>query len=392
MFTGKYVFSQLMGLVSSTSFQTIVNRHSGDYKVREFSCWKQFLCMVFGQLTHRESITDTMMCLNAVANKTYHLGLGKVVAVSTITRANENRSYKIYEELAMLLIKEAKQLCIDDNKLELELEGNVFAIDATTIDLCLSTFFWATFRTTKAGIKLHTQIDLKTAIPEFIFFSNASVHDVNALDFMSFEANSFYVMDRGYVDYKRLYRIHLCNAFFVTRAKDNMNYRRLYSHPKDIKKGVIYDQTIMLNNHYASKDYSKKLRIIKFKDVDDPSGLTLVFLTNNFHLKATDIALLYKSRWDIEMFFKWIKQHLKIKSFWGQSENAVKTQIWIAISVYVLVVIAKKKFMLNQTLYEILQILSISLFEKMPINQLFQDTQLQYFKEQNDNQLTLFDL
>ena len=392
MFTGKYVFSQLMGLVSSTSFQTIVNRHSGDYKVKEFSCWKQFLCMTFGQLTHRESITDTMMCLNAVANKTYHLGLGKVVAVSTITRANENRSYKIYEELAMLLIKEAKQLCIDDNKLELELEGNVFAIDATTIDLCLSTFFWATFRTTKAGIKLHTQIDLKTAIPEFIFFSNASVHDVNALDFMSFEANSFYVMDRGYVDYKRLYRIHLCNAFFVTRAKDNMNYRRLYSHPKDIKKGVIYDQTIMLNNHYASKDYSKKLRIIKFKDVDDPSGLTLVFLTNNFHLKATDIALLYKSRWDIEMFFKWIKQHLKIKSFWGQSENAVKTQIWIAISVYVLVAIAKKKFMLNQTLYEILQILSISLFEKMPINQLFQDTQLQYFKEQNDNQLTLFDL
>lgn len=390
MFAGKYVFSQLMGLVSSTSFQTIVNRHSGDYKVKEFSCWKQFLCMAFGQLTHRESITDTMMCLNAFANNVYHLGFGKVVAVSTITRANENRSYKIYEELAMLLIKEAKRLCIDDNKLEMELKENVFAIDATTIDLCLSTFFWATFRTTKAGIKLHTQIDLKTAIPEFIFFSNASVHDVNALDFISFEANSFYVMDRGYVDYKRLYRIHLCNAFFVTRAKDNMNYRRLYSHPKELKKGVIYDQTIMLNNHYASKDYPQKLRIIKFKD--NLSGLTLVFLTNSFHLKATDIALLYKSRWDIEMFFKWIKQHLKIKSLWGQSENAVKTQIWIAISVYVLVVIAKKKFMLNQTLYEILQTLSLSLFEKMPINQLFQDTQLQYFKEQNDNQLTLFDL
>ena len=390
MFTGKYVFSQLMGLVSPTSFQTIVNRHSGDYKVREFSCWKQFLCMAFGQLTHRESITDTMMCINAIANKSYHLGFGKVVATSTITRANENRSYKIYEEHAMLLIKEAKRLYIDDNKLEIELKENVFAIDATTIDLCLSTFFWATFRTTKAGIKLHTQIDLKTAIPEFILFSNASVHDVNALDFISFEANSFYIMDKGYVDYKRLYRIHLCNAFFVTRAKDNMNYRRLYSHPKDIKKGVIYDQTIMLNNHYASKDYPEKLRIIKFKD--DLSGLTLIFLTNNFHLKATDIALLYKARWDIEMFFKWIKQHLKIKSFWGQSENAVKTQIWIAVSVYVLVAIAKKKFMLNQTLYEILQILSISLCERMPINQLFQETQLQYFKEQNDNQLTLFDL
>jgi hypothetical protein len=390
MFTGKYVFSQLMGLVSPTSFQTIVNRHSGDYKVKEFSCWKQFLCMAFGQLAHRESITDTMMCINAFANKSYHLGFGKVVAISTITRANENRSYKIYEEHAMLLIKEAKRLCIDDNKLEIELKENVFAIDATTIDLCLSTFFWATFRTTKAGIKLHTQIDLKTAIPEFILFSNASVHDVNALDFISFEANSFYIMDKGYVDYKRLYRIHLCNAFFVTRAKDNMNYRRLYSHPKDIKKGVIYDQTIMLNNYYASKDYPEKLRIIKFKD--DLSGLTLIFLTNNFHLTATDIALLYKARWDIEMFFKWIKQHLKIKSFWGQSENAVKTQIWIAVSVYVLVAIAKKKFMLNQTLYEILQILSISLFEKMPINQLFQETQLQYFKELNDNQLTLFDL
>lgn len=390
MFTGKYVFSQLIGLVSPTSFQTIVNRHSGDYKVREFSCWKQFLCMAFGQLTHRESITGTMMCINSIANKSYHLGFGKVVAISTITRANEIRSYKIYEEHAMLLIKEAKRLYIDDNKLEIELKENVFAIDATTIDLCLSTFFWATFRTTKAGIKLHTQIDLKTAIPEFILFSNASVHDVNALDFISFEANSFYIMDKGYVDYKRLYRIHLCNAFFVTRAKDNMNYRRLYSHPKDIKKGVIYDQTIMLNNHYASKDYPEKLRIIKFKD--DLSGLTLIFLTNNFHLKATDISLLYKARWDIEMFFKWIKQHLKIKSFWGQSENAVKTQIWIAVSVYVLVAIAKKKFMLNQTLYEILQILSISLFERMPINQLFQETQLQYFKEQNDNQLTLFDL
>ena len=390
MFTGKYVFSQLIGLVSPTSFQTIVNRHSGDYKVREFSCWKQFLCMAFGQLTHRESITGTMMCINSIANKSYHLGFGKVVAISTITRANEIRSYKIYEEHAMLLIKEAKRLYIDDNKLEIELKENVFAIDATTIDLCLSTFFWATFRTTKAGIKLHTQIDLKTAIPEFILFSNASVHDVNALDFISFEANSFYIMDKGYVDYKRLYRIHLCNAFFVTRAKDNMNYRRLYSHPKDIKKGVIYDQTIMLNNHYASKDYPEKLRIIKFKD--DLSGLTLIFLTNNFHLKATDISLLYKARWDIEMFFKWIKQHLKIKPFWGQSENAVKTQIWIAVSVYVLVAIAKKKFMLNQTLYEILQILSISLFERMPINQLFQETQLQYFKEQNDNQLTLFDL
>ena len=387
---GKYVFSQIMGLISYKQFQTIVNRHFGDYKIRDFSCWKQFLCMVFGQLTHRESISDTILCLKANANKIYHLGIGDVVAVSTITRANENRPYLIYEELAMLLIKEAKQLYIDDDDLEVSLKGNVFAIDATTIDLCLSAFYWATFRSTKGGIKLHTQLDLKTSIPEFILFSNASVHDVNVLDVITFEANSFYILDRGYVDYKRLYKIHLCDAFFVTRAKDNMNYRRLYSHPKEKTKGILFDQTILLNNYYASKDYPEKIRIIKFRD--EQTGKELIFLTNNFHLRAAEIAQLYKHRWKIELFFKWIKQHLKIKSFWGQSENAVKTQVWIAVSVYVLVAIAKKKFMLNQSLYEILQILSISIFEKMPINQLFQQTQLQYFKEQNSNQLNLFDL
>jgi len=390
MNSGKYVFSQIMGLVSSTSFQTIVNRHFGDYKVREFSCWKQFLCMAFGQLTHRESISDTILCLKANANKMYHLGFGNVVAVSTISRANEGRSFQIYEDLCMLLIKEAKQLYLLDDNLEVSLKGNVFAIDATTIDLCLSAFYWATFRSTKGGIKLHTQIDLKTSIPEFILFSTASVHDVNVLDVIHFEPNSFYVMDRGYVDYKRLYKIHTSEAFFVTRAKDNMNYRRLYSHPKDIAAGVIYDQTIKVNNHYAFKDYPEKMRRIKFKD--DDTAKILIFLTNNFHLKAKEIAQLYKHRWKIELFFKWIKQHLKIKSFWGLTENAVKTQVWIAVSVYVLVAIAKKRFMLNQSLYEILQVLSISIFEKMPINQLFQQTHLQYFKEQKDNQLTMFDL
>jgi hypothetical protein len=386
---GKYVFSQIMELVSSTSFQTLVHRYKGDYKVKEFSCWKQFLCMAFGQLTHRESLSDTIMCLKANENKMYHLGIGEVVSKSTLSKANENRSYHIYEDLAMLLIKEAKSLYLNDDDLEVSLKGNVFAIDATTIDLCLTTFYWATFRSTKAGIKLHTQIDLKTSIPEFILFSNASVHDVNALDFISFEANSFYIMDRGYVDYKRLYRIHSSNAFFVTRAKDNMNYRRLYSHPKDKNNGVLYDQSVKLNNHYASKDYPEKLRRIKFKD--EETGKILIFLSNNFHLKATEIAQLYKHRWKIELFFKWIKQHLKIKTFWGQSENAVKTQVWIAVSIYVLVAIAKKKFMLKQSLYEILQILSISIFDKMPINQLFQETQLQYFKEQNHNQLKMFD-
>ena len=390
MNSGKYIFSQIVGLVSSTSFQTIVNRYFGDYRVRDFTCWKQFLCMSFGQLTHRESITDTMMCLKANAKKMYHVGIGNVVSVSTVTRANETRSFQIYQGLAMLLIKEAKQLYLNDDGLEVQLKGNVFAKDATTIDLCLSTFYWAKFRSTKAGIKLHTQIDLKTNIPEFILFSNASVHDVNVLDFIRVEANSFYIMDSGYVDYKRLYRMHLCEAFFVTRAKDNMNYRRLYSRPVEKSKGVIYDQTIMLNNYYAHKDYHEKIRRIKF--IDRESGKTLIFLTNNFTLPATDITKLYKHRWQIELFFKWIKQHLKIKSFWGQSENAVKTQVWIAVSVYVLVAIAKKRFMLKQSLYEILQILSISIFEKMPINQLFQPTQLQYFKEQNYNQLKLFTL
>jgi hypothetical protein len=386
---GKYVFSQIMELISYKKFQTLVNRHSGEYKVKDFSCWKQFLCMAFGQLTHRESLSDTIMCLKANAGKMYHLGIGEVVAKSTLTKANENRSYLIYQELSMSLIKEAKQLYLGDDDLEISLKGNVFAIDATTIDLCLSTFYWAAFRSTKGGIKLHTQIDLKTSIPEFILFSNASVHDVNVLDVIPFEANSFYIMDRGYVDYKRLYRIHLCGAFFVTRAKDNMNYRRLYSRQKDREAGVIYDQTIMQNNFYASRDYPEKMRRIKFKDAE--TGKVLIFLTNNFNLTANEIAQLYKHRWKIELFFKWIKQHLKIKSFWGHSENAVKTQVWIAVSVYVLVAIAKKRFMLKQSLYEILQIISISIFEKMPINQLFQETQLQYFKEQNHNQLKMFD-
>jgi hypothetical protein len=390
MNAGKYIFSQIMGLVSSTSFQTLVNRHAGDYKVRGFSCWKQYLCMAFGQMTHRESLSDTILCLKANANKMYHLGIGEVVSVSTLSRANENRSYLIYQNLAMLLIKEAKQLYLGDSDLEVHLQNNVFAIDATTIDLCLSTFYWATFRSTKGGIKLHTQLDIKTAIPEFILFTTASVHDVNMLDVISFEANSFYVMDRGYVDYQRLYKIHLCDAFFVTRAKDNMNYRRLYSRPVDKSIGVLSDQTIMLNGYYAAKDYPEKMRRIKFYDSED--GRSFIFLTNNFHLTAIDVARLYKHRWKIELFFKWIKQHLKIKSFWGQSENAVRTQVWIAVSMYVLVAIAKKRFMLRQSLYEILQVLSISIFEKMPIHQLFQQTQLQYFKEQNDNQLKMFDL
>jgi len=386
---GKYIFSQLMGLISYKQFQTLVTRHKGDYKVKDFSCWKQYLCMAFGQLTHRESLSDTILCLKANADKTYHLGIGEVVAKSTLSTANENRSYLIYYNLAMLLIKQAKQLYLGDSDLEVALENNVFAIDSTTINLCLSTFYWATFRSTKGGIKLHTQLDLKTSIPEFIHFSVAAVHDVNALDFISFEANSFYIMDRGYVDYERLYRIHSCDAFYITRAKDNMSCRRVKSYPPDKANGVLCDQSVLLNNYYAAIDYPKKIRRIKFHDQE--SGKTFIFLTNNFHLKAPEVAQLYKHRWKIELFFKWIKQHLKNNSILRQSENAVKSQVWIAVSVYVLVAIAKKKFMLRQSLYEILQILSISIFERMPINQLFQQTQKQYFKELNHNQLNIFD-
>lgn len=390
MNSGKYVFAQIMSLVSSTSFQTIVKRHDGDYKVRGFSCWKQFLCMAFGQLTHRESITDTLICLKANRDKLYHLGIGQTVAVSTLTRANESRSYQIYEALAKHLIAEAKAIYLGDDGLDVLLKGSVFAIDSTTIDLCLSAFFWARFRSEKGGIKLHTQLDLKTAIPEFILFSPASMHDVNVLEHIVFEAGSFYIMDKAYLDLEQFFRIQKSGAFFVTRARGDLRCLRLYSHPKQRSEGILYDQTIRLPNYRANRDYPAKLRRIKFRSADYPHDL--IFLTNNFELKATEIAQLYKHRWKIELFFKWIKQNLKIKSFWGYSENAVKTQVWIAVSVYVLVAIAKKKFKLKQSLYEILQILSISIFDKMPINQLFQTTTVQTLKELNPNQLNMFDL
>jgi hypothetical protein len=386
---GKYVFSQLMSLISHKQFQAIVKRHKGDHKVKEFTCWKQYLCMAFGQLTHRESLSDTMICLKANADKTYHLGIGSVVSKSTLSTANENRSYRIYYDVAMLLISRAKEMYVGENDLNVSIENNIFAIDATTIDLCLSTFYWATFRGAKAGIKLHTQLDLRTAIPEFVHISPASVHEVHVLDIIAFEPGSFYVLDRGYLDLKRLYKIHNHRAFFITRSKDKMSWRRVKTFSSDKKNGVLSDQSILWNNHYASKDYPEKMRRIKF--FDQQANKVFVFLTNNFEIKATEVAVLYKHRWKIELFFKWIKQHLKIKSFWGQSVNAVKTQIWIALSIYALIAIAKKTLMLKQSLYEIIQIISISIFERMPINQLFQQTQQQYFKELNTNQLNMFD-
>lgn len=386
---GKYVFSQLISLISHNHFNACVKRYKGDHKTKRFSCWKQFLCMAFGQLTHRESLNDTMLCLSANQQKLYHLGIGDTIAKSTLSKANENRNWQIYADLACLLIKEAKRLYVNDSDLEIDLKNNVFAIDATTIDLCLSAFWWAKFRTTKSGIKVHTQLDLKTAIPEFVHITNAAVHELNAMDIISYQTDSFYVLDRGYTDFGRLYRIHQSRAFFIIRAKDNLNFNRISSQVPDKKKGIRCDQLIRLCNYYAAKDYPHKLRRIKF--YDEQNDRMLVFLTNNMELQATDIAQLYKHRWKIELFFKWIKQHLKIKSFWGRSENAVKTQIWIAVSVYVLVAIAKKKFGLKQSLYEILQVVSICVFDRTPITQLFNHSIQQNFKELNHNQLTIFD-
>jgi hypothetical protein len=375
---GKYVFSQLMELVSHKVFNACVNRYKGDYKSKQFSCWKQFLCMAFGQLTHRESLSDTILCLRANAGKLYHLGIGQAIAKSTLSNANESRDSRIFEEMAMILIEEAKSLYLNESHLEVELKNNVFAIDATIIDVCLSAFSWAKFRTTKGGVKVHVQLDLKTAIPEFIQITPASVHEVNILDNIIFQPDSFYVVDRGYTDFGRLYNIHKAKAFFITRAKDNFNFSRVSSVAVKKKTGVMCDQTIRLNGFYALRDFPYRMRRIKLYDAENDR--VLVFLSNNFELKATEIAQLYKHRWKIELFFKWIKQHLKTKSFWGRSENAVKIQIWIAISVYVLVAIAKKKYQLKQSLYEIIQVVSICIFDKAPIHELFAKPIQQNFK------------
>jgi len=386
---GKYVFAQIFEFVSHNDFEKCVEKYDGNYKTKHFSCWKQFLCMAFGQLTHRESLSDTILCIKANSKKLYHLGIGDAISKSTLSKANENRDWRIFQDFALILIEQAKELYIGDNQLEIEIKNNVFAIDSTTIDLCLSIYPWAKFRKTKAAIKLHTMIDVKTSIPDFIHISDGKMHDVNVLDLITFSPDSFYIMDRGYVDFERFYRIHTANAFFITRTRKRFDYERIYSSIADKEHGVMCDQTIKLVSFYPSKKYPETLRRIRF--YDEETDKTLVFISNNFELPALQIAKLYKHRWFIELFFKWIKQHLKIKSFWGYSSNAVKTQIWIAISVYVLVLIAKKKLVLSQSIYEILQVLSINSLDKEPIKQLFNNPELQNFKEQNCNQLSLFD-
>jgi hypothetical protein len=346
--------------------------------------------MAFGQLTHRESLSDTILCLGANKAKLYHLGIGKAISKSTLSKANENRDWRIYQDFALILIEHAKRIYEGDSQLEINIKNNIFIIDSTTIDLCLSIYPWAKFRKAKAAVKMHTKMDAKTSIPDFIHISDGKMHDVNVLDYITIIADSFYILDRGYVDYERLFRIHKAEAYFITRTKKNMNFERMYSAKVDKSTGIKCDQTIKLIGFYVSEDYPEKLRRIKFYDIERDK--TLTFLTNNFELSALEISMLYKNRWFIELFFKWIKQHLKIKSFWGRSENAVKTQIWIAISVYVLVLIVKKKLKIEQSIYEILQVLSINIFDKEPINQLFDKPNLQYFKEQNYNQLKMFDL
>jgi hypothetical protein len=345
--------------------------------------------MLFGQFTHRESLRDTMLCLTVNADKLYHLGIGKVVSLSTLSRANENRDWRIYADYAKILIEQAKRLYIYDQG-EIELKQQVFAIDATTIDLCLSVFSWAKFRSTKAAVKIHAQLDLKTAIPEFIEITTGSVHELNVLDLITYQPDSFYVFDRGYTDFKRLFHIHNSDAFFIIRARDRLCFRRIKSRPVERNSGLICDQTVKLTNFYPASFYPQLLRRIKYYDSEN--NLTLVFLTNNFSLKAIEIATLYKHRWKIELFFKWIKQHLKIKSFWGTTENAVKTQIWIAISSYVIVAIAKKTLNIEHSLYEILQVASVSIFDKTPLNKLF-DKNNQFYETEGSspNQLSIFE-
>lgn len=384
---GQYVFSQIISLLPKYEFDKCVTRYKGNYKVKDFTCWMQFLSMSFGQLTNRESLRDVVICLQAHKKKLYHLGIGYEATRSNLAHANEHRDWRIYADFAQILIVKARKLYVNDSDFGLEITNTVYALDSTTIDLCLSVFWWAPFRKKKAAIKLHTLLDLRGSIPTFIHITDGKVHDVNVLDVISFEAEAFYVMDKGYIDFARLFHIDEALAYFVTRAKDNLAFDRVYSRPVDKKTGLRCDQTIKLTTPKSAKDYPKHLRRVKYYDKE--LNKTFVFLTNNFDITALDVAQLYKNRWKVELFFKWIKQHLKIKSFWGESENAVKTQVWIAICTYLTVAIAKKELKLERSLYEILQILSVSAFDKTPVNQLLMKADLQNLEQPFHNQLEI---
>ena len=388
MYAGKTLFAQVMDFLPWTSFQRIVQRYRGDHRARTLSCAEQFRVMAFAQLTYRESLRDIETCLAAPASKLYHMGFREPVRRTTLADANEARDWRIYAEFAQRLIARARRLYAQDS-FGVELDHTVYALDATTIDLCLSMFPWAHFRSTKAAVKLHTLLDLRGNIPSFVHISDGKLHDVNVLDLLLPEPGAFYVMDRGYLDFARLYALDQAGSFFVTRAKRNMNARRLYSAAVARDTGLICDQTIALNNFYAARDYPAQLRRIRFRD--PKTDKNLVFLTNHGLLPALTICALYKSRWQVELFFKWVKQHLRIKRFYGTSENAVKTQVWIAVSVYVLVAIIKKELQLDASLHTLLQILSVTLFEKMPLQQALADSAGLTLRLDCANQLTLFD-
>jgi hypothetical protein len=387
MNSGQTIFSQLMEFLPTYEFRQCVERYNGNYKVKSFSCWDQFLSMAFAQLTYRESLRDIQACLRAAQNKLYHMGFRGKISRNTLANANQVRDWRIYADFAQVLISIARPLYAKDN-FGLELEQTVYALDSTIIDLCLSLFPWAKFRKRKGAVKLHTLLDLHGSIPTMIFITHGKIHDVKILDNLFIEPGAIYVMDRGYLDFARLHKIEQSSAFFVTRTKKNFDFKRLYSHEVSKDIGIQCDQTIVLMGFYSKKDYPEKLRRIRL--LDPENGKRLIFLTNNFLLPAQTITDLYQCRWQVELFFKWIKQHLRIKAFYGTSENAVKTQIWIAISVYVLVAIVKKRMKLDLSLYTILQILSVSLFEKMPLYQALLDRHYKQFMSHNDNQLNLF--
>jgi len=389
MNTGRTVFSQIMDLLPHWDFRKCVKRYYGDRKIQKFSCMDQFLCMAFAQLTYRESLRDIEVCLRGNQPKLYHMGIRSGISRSTLADANENRDWRIYADFAQILISIAKELYAEDD-FGINLQAEVYALDSTTIDLCLSLFPWARFRKAKGAIKLHTLLNLRGSIPEFIHISDGKLHDVNVLDILIVQPGSFYLMDRGYVDFARLYTMQQASAFFVTRCKRNFQFKRRYSHPVDKSTGLRCDQTIITTGVDTAKDYPIPLRRIRYYDADIDK--TLIFITNNFELPALVIAMLYKARWQVELFFKWIKQHLRIKAFYGTSANAVKTQVWIAVSVYLLVAILKKRLDLDQSLYTILQFLSVSIFEKTPISEAFSQEFYKTKKGYDDKQLLLFNL
>lgn len=387
MNTGKLVFAQVMAHLPLTTFRRCVARYDGEHKVKHFTCLDQYLCMAFAQLTYRESLRDIEACLRSQTTKLYHMGFRSRVARNTLSNANSVRDWRIYADFAQSLISIARKLYAEES-FGVDLSNTVYALDATTIDLCLSVFPWAPFRSTKAAVKMHTLLDLRGNIPSFIHISDGKWHEVNVFDMLVPEAGAFYIMDRGYIDFEQLHRLHQAGSFYVIRAKSNLRFQRRYSLESDRAAGIICDQIGTLTGFYSIKDYPTPLRRVRIKDDE---GKTLVFLTNNIDLPAQTIAELYRCRWQVELFFKWIKQHLRIKSFFGTSENAVKSQIWIAVSVYVLVAILKKRLKLSASLYEILQILSLTMFERTPLDQLLARIPPSSDLLENPNQLILFD-